>query len=149
MSGRCLHTGCSHAEHEAAYSTRSGHRCSEVSPSFSHDAFCHRFSPTLNLCTHIPTPYLALSLLYSSLVLCNTHLLYWPAFYPGHSNPKQGRRKKKNDKQHLPSQNKSIFLPKSSSKVTYTCQVSSACPGRGNFSDSTSLQSIISASFSS
>ena len=30
----------------------------------------------LHLCTDIPTPYLALSLLYSSLGLCNTRSLY-------------------------------------------------------------------------
>lgn len=48
---------------------------------------------------------------------------YGPVFYPG----------QKNHKQHLLSQNKSSFLPKSSSKLTSNCQTSSACPGGGIF----------------
>lgn len=68
-----LHAACSCAEHKTLHLPPkcSGH--SEVSPSPSQDTFCHGFSPTLSLCTHIPTPYLILSFLYSSLVLCNAH----------------------------------------------------------------------------
>lgn len=79
MSGQCC--------------TCSGHRCYEVSPSLFCDAFCHRFSPAIHLRIHIPTLYVTLSLLYSSLVLCNARLLYWPVFYPGCSHPRQGRKK--------------------------------------------------------
>lgn len=108
----------------------------------SWDGFCHRFSTVLNLCKHSPTPYLALSSFYCFLFFLS------PTYSTDESSTLTipiPDKKKKNHKQHLSSQNKSIFLPISSCKSTCNCQVSSAHCGRGNFSDSTSPRSIIRA----